>query len=349
MQAPTIPPYRTGHPGGGVYAAPAAGLAPAPPVVHLWPDELPPPPRPPSRWRWLYVPGSFVVALAVADPDASVATRVGYALGTLACTALIAALFYIWRASTRPAIPATTFLLTFLATGLILLGKEDEVDVQTQALSQSADLFALGGVYATMDEDPPQGVDARWVWASRKALEDMSAWYQERANARGIIPGRAPEGWITAAYIADAGEYPGVQRYFADYRAYLAEADSSTLPVYFDRLRDRLRQAGFSPQAAKPFMATPQIGAAAALRARQEEFRLATQIADSALAFHALLVRADPRAHYDAEEDMAGFERDAERTRAMALNQEIDVLTHRLENLRDPYRVRLKARRHGTG
>jgi hypothetical protein len=348
MQATTIPPYRTEHPGGGAYAVPAAGLVPAPPVIHQWPDELPPPPRPPSPWRWLYVPGSFVIALAVADPDASIGPRIGYALGTLACTAVVAVLFYIWRASTRPAIPATTFILTFLTTGLILLGKEDDVETQTQALSQSADLFALGGVYATMDEDPPEGVDARWVWASRKALEDVAAWYQERADARGIIPGRAPEGWITAAYIADAGEYPDVRRYFTDYRAYLAEADSSTLPVYFDRLRDRLRQAGFSAADAKPFMATPQVGAAAALQARQEEFRLAAQIADSALAFHALLVRADPRAHYDPEEDKAGFERDAERTRARALDQEIDVLTHRLENLRDPYRARLKARRHGA-
>jgi hypothetical protein len=339
------------HPSATLAGAPAVHAAEhvrgMPPIPYPWPDEAPPAARRPSPWRWLYLPASLAVALVVADPDANVATRIGYALAVLAGSAAVAALFYVWRASTRPAIPGTTFILAFLITGCTLLTKEDSADEETEALRRSADLFTVGSAYASTDEGPPMGVDARWIWASRKAMEDVAMHYHDLASSRDVIPGREPDGWRTAAYVADADEYPEVRRYFTAYRQYLAKADSSTLPVYFDRLHDRLMQAGFSRERARLMAASVQVGAAAAMKARREEFRLAGEVADSALAFHALLVRADSRVHYERAEDAAGFERESERLRAIALNEEIDRLTRRLDALREPARARLKALRRG--
>jgi hypothetical protein len=295
-------------------AAPFASAA-----SYVWPDERPAPVRKPSPWRWLYLPASFAVGLVLDDGGAG--DRVASALALVVGSAFVAAAFYVWRSATRPAIPATTFILAFFITGGVLAGRQSDAAAETAALQETAARFATA---TPLNESLPAGVEARIAWASGWALSDLEHHYQALASERDIDPDEYPQAWLTARYAADAGDYPQVRRYFVAYRDYMTVADSITQEVYASRYRTRLMEAGYTAQQAALMASSIPAEAAESMRMRQEDFQRSAQIANSALALHAYLLRTDARAHYDAKADMARFTRNDERRRATAL---LDAVT----------------------
>jgi hypothetical protein len=312
MQAFRIPPPLHDPP----VSRPPAAAPIAPGTGYMWLDEPPAPVRKPSPWRWLYLPASFAVGLLIDDGDTGLGDRVLSAVALVLVSALVAAAFYIWRSATRPAIPAATFILAFLFTGAVLTNRQSEADTETAALQETAARFAT----ATKSDAPiPAGVEARIAWASGLALSDLEQHYGKLASDRDIDPREYPEEWLTARYTADAGDYPQVRSYFAAYRDYVTVADSTTQEVYAKGYRTWLMQAGYTLQQAELMAASIPKEAAEAMRMRQDDFQLSAEMADSALALHAYLVRADARAHYDGEKNVARFERNDERRRATGL------------------------------
>lgn len=312
MQAFKIPsPLRDMPVSGPPAAAPFA-----PGTGAAWPDEQPAAVRKPSPWRWLYLLASFAVGLTIDDAGTSPGDRVLSALALVAASAFVAAAFYIWRSATRPAIPATTFILAFLITGGVLSDQQSQADTETAALQETAARFATA---TDPDESIPAGVEARIAWASGLALNDLEQHYGKLASDRDIDPGEYPDVWLTARYSADAGDYPQVRSYFAAYRDYVAVADSTTREVYASRYRAWLMEAGYTVRQAELMAASIPAEAAEAMKMRQDDFQRSAQVADSALVLHAYLVRADARAHYDGGKNLARFERNDERRRALTL------------------------------
>jgi hypothetical protein len=264
------------------------------------------------------------------------------ALMLVALCAFVAAAFYIWRKATRPAIPATTFILAFLFTGGVVADRQSQEESETATLQEVAGRFATA---AQPDESIPPGVEARIAWASGWALSDVEHHYAKLASERDIDPREFPEAWFTARYAADAGDYPGVRSYFQAYRDYLIVADSSTQAVFTQRYRARLMEAGYTMRQAELMAASIPTDAVEAMRMRRERFQLSARLADSALAMHAYLVRTDPRAHHDAEKDIARFERNDEHRRVRALMDAITGLQGEEEMLRAAHQAVWQQRR----
>ena len=293
---------------------PAPAAVSTPPQAggsYAWTDEPPAPARKPSPWRWLYLPGSFVVGLAIEGAGASAGDRLESAVVLLAACFLVAAGFYVWRKATRPAIPATTFILAFLVTGMTLADMEDQREKAAGVLQETASRFAAA---TDPGEEIPTDVEARIAWASGWALSDLAHHYSRLASDRDVDPREYPEAWLTARYSADAGDYPQVRSYFAAVRDYAARADSSTESVYTASYRARLMEAGYTARQAE------------AMRHRRDGFQLSGIIADSALVLHDHLVRVDARAHYDAAKNMALFDRTADLRRTSALVDAVSSL-----------------------
>jgi hypothetical protein len=295
-----------------------------------WPDELPAPEQKPSPWRWLYLPGSFVVGLAIEGSGGRLADRLGSALMVVGICAFVAAAFYIWRKATRPAIPATTFILAFLVTGGVLADQQTQEEEQAEVLQETASRFATA---TGPGESIPTDVEARIAWASSWALNDVAGHYNQLESDRDIDPHEYPEAWLTPRYLADAGDHSQVRSYFQAYRDYVAKADSTTAEVYTKRYRTRLMETGYNIQQAELMAASIPQEAAEAMKARRELFQMSAQLADSALVLHAYLVRTDARAHYDGEKGIARFERNDERRRAISLLNGVERLMGQRETL----------------
>lgn len=255
---------------------------------------------------------------------------------------LIAAGFYAWRKATRPAIPATTFILAFLLTGVTLAGMEIEREDAAGVLQETASRFA-----AAMEpgEKIPEDVEARITWASGWALSDVADHYGKLASDRDLDPREYPEAWLTARYSADAGDYPQVRSYFAALRDYAAKADSSTEAVYTARYRARLMETGYTARQAEVMAASIPDDAAEAMKARQSVLRLSGTLADSALALHDHLVRVDARAHYDGAKNMALFDRTTDLRRTTALMAAVSGLLDEQDLQRAGIQAQWHARR----
>lgn len=297
--------------------------ASTPPAGSPEPAPQPPPGRR-SRRKWLYITAIMALGMLTAVPEAldpaeRMGERFGGGISLLMGSFFIASLFYAWKPSTRPLIPGAALIASFFLVRALHSDASRETEEQFAALQHLAD-----SAYSEGADAPPRDNDARMLWATRKAMEDLLAHYDTLALAHGVDVERAPDAWLTAAYIADARKYPEVRTYLTRYRAYLRDADSTVVGVVSQRLRARLTESGLPRRHVDRFMA----GAMESVSERGERRRIATELelVDRALEFHAFLVAVDARVHLDEAGEAAMFDRDPERLRAMEMGEQIDRL-----------------------
>jgi hypothetical protein len=322
-------PAESGAPDGGV------------PSVVYNPPRLPRPPEEITAWtkaRWgMYIFFTFLLGMAANVEDAAAAADasrfagpygdaradgylvggiIGGGLGAVLGTYLLAAAILWWSTRTRRFIPGTAFVFA-LVTSLDDLPVPDAMD-RTGAPAAAVQALAEHPENAP----PPQGSKARSQWAMQRAGEDMAAHRLTRAASHGLDLGTAPAGWLSAAYMADAGTHPQVHDYFTRYRQYQQEMDTTSVTVYLDAMGTRLRQSGLGSLQVEGELETVRKemdGEAPEIRRRSEnEHALIT----AALELHAYLEDVDPRVHLD-EGGTVRFARDAERIRAFQLADEV--------------------------
>lgn len=308
------------------FAAPRGTAQPAPPTPHGA--------RPRERRAlrpWLYVVGTLLVGMCSGQPEGGdsaeqLGNLVGNGIGTLAISVALVALVLVWRPSTRSRIPGAAFVVALLLA-LISLGEATrEKEEQFAALQRLAD----STVSPVHDSDPPpRDTDARILWVSRKAMEDLLVWSDTLARAHGVDADNPPSEWLSAAYLADARKHPEVGTYFTRYQAYVREADSAFVPALTERMRVRLAQSGLGPGHAQAFMLG--VGDAIADNGERKRLAAALELTRHALALHAYLVSVDSRAHLDDAEEAALFERDEERLHVNALLERIERLGAEIE------------------
>jgi hypothetical protein len=311
-----------------------------PPTSPAKPDDLKPaplplteaaPPRRRSRRRWLYAGGTFFLGILTAEPQASsLAERRGEMVGAgianlLICLA-VAFVFYAVRRSSEPRIARGAFITAVLMFLLDQAGNTRETKEQFAALQRLAD--STTGPVEDADA-PPRDTNARMLWATRKALEDLLAHRDALARSHGIDLDEAPDGWLSAAYLADARNYPEVRPYLTRYQAYVRDADSTLIPVYTRRMRARLEQSGL---AARHIEGVMRGAAKAADRgAARQAFASELELTEQALELDAYLVRVDSRVNLDEQSETAIFDRESERLHVNQLLDRIERLGREVE------------------
>jgi hypothetical protein len=302
------------------------GLEPAP-----LPQTEAEPPRRRSRRKWLYVAGTFFLGMLTAEPQASsLAERrgevVGEGIATLLICLAVASVFYALRRSSEPRIARGAFITALVMLLLDQAGKTRETEEQFAALQRLAD--STRGPVDDADA-PPRDTDARMLWATRKALEDLLAHQDALARSHGIDLDEAPDGWLSAAYLADARNYPEVRPYLTRYQTYVRDADSTLIPVYMRQIRARLEQSGL---AARQIEGVMRGAARAAERgAARLVFASELELTEQALELDAYLVRVDSRVHLDEQSETAMFDREAERLHVNQLLDRIERLGREVE------------------
>ena len=311
-----------------------------PPTSPANPDDLEPaalprteavPPRRRSRRKWLYVAGTFFLGMLTAEPQASsLAERRGEMVGAgianlLICLA-VASVFYALRRSSEPRIARGAFIIALPLFLSDLAGKTRETEEQFAALQRLAD-----STLSPVDDgdEPPGNTDARMLWAARKALEDLMAHQDALARSHGIELDKTPDGWLSAAYLADARKYPEVGPYLTRYQAYVRDADSTLVPVYTRQMRARLEQSGLAAPQIEGVMRG--VGKAAEQGAARQAFVSELELAEQALELDAYLVRVDSRVHLDEQAETALFDRESERLQVNQLLDRIDRLGREVE------------------
>jgi hypothetical protein len=242
-------------------------------------------------------------------------------LALLLVSVVLACTVCIWRRSTRRRIPGAALLTAVILVPLVQAGEKTEVEKQFAALQ---DLAADTSNPVDTADTPPEGSDARTLWATRKAMEDMVVHYESVARSHGVDTGTPPEAWLSAAYLADARRHPEVGSYFMRYQAYVREADSTLVPLLTKRMHARLVQSGLDASRVDRIMRG--FAREAARRAERQQFASMLQLAEQALELDAYLVRADPRVHLDERTETALFDREAERLHVNGLIERIEGL-----------------------
>ncbi|HEX6373904.1 MAG TPA: hypothetical protein VF006_33555 [Longimicrobium sp.] len=284
-----------------------------------------------SRRKWLYITAILLLGTITTEPEAaSLSERRGEMFGggiaLLFMSIVLASTVCIWRRSTRPLIPGAALILAVIMVPLMEAGKEMEAKEQFAALQNFAD--SLSNPVDTADA-PPRSNDARMLWATRKAMEDLVAHNDALARSHDVDPDNAPDAWLSAAYLADARRHPEVGTYFTQYLAYVREADSTLVPVLTERMRARLVQSGLSRSYIDGFMRG--FGRSVARNAERKRLTASLEFTHQALALHAYLISVDSRVHLDDAEEVALFEREADRLHAGELVDRIQRLGREVE------------------
>jgi hypothetical protein len=320
------PPIADDEPSAVQPPAFAARDSTAGPATPAWNDA--PPPERRSRRIWLYFAGTFLLGMCTAEPDAGgLAERngqiVGAGAGMLLMSIVFVSVFLGWRRSTRTKIPGAAFIVALLLVPILGDAAEKEKEEQFVMLKRFAD--SIAGPVDDSDPPPSRGVDARMLWASRKASEDMAGHYDALARSHDVDVENTPDGWLSAAYLADAAKHPEVATYFTRYQAYVRDADSTFKPLLTERLRARLVQSGLPRLEIEGFMR------GAARSTEGTPFPTMLEFTEQALALHTYLVSVDSRVHLDDSEEAATFEREAERLHAGKLIDRLERLGREVE------------------
>jgi|GEM_PF-4858842 len=291
-----------------------------------------PPSRRPSRRKWLYIAAILLLGMVTAEPQAAgLAERRGEALGggiaLLFTSFALVSVFYVWRTSTRPLIPGAALIAALLMVPVMRIGDAQETEEQFAALQRLAEDSTSSPV-STVDA-PPRTSDARMLWATRKATEDLLAHHGALARSHGFDPDNPPDVWLSAAYLANARKHPEVGLYFTRYQAYVREADSTLIPVLTEQMRARLLESGLSRPQIDGFMRGFDRGAAQS--AQRQTFASMLELTEQALQLDAYLVRVDPRVSLDAQAETALFDREAERLHVGDLLERIERLGRAVE------------------
>lgn len=279
------------------------------------------------------VAGGFLAADWGAGSGGShaAAEALGKAIGASIAPFLLSALFLAWSRSTRRYIPFLAAAFVMLsAAGRVGTGTSmgsgsgrEEVDRELARTRGMVTAFADsgGGVGDAPASAPPAGQKAKLVWAMNRALAEAPSHMREVAGRHRVDPDVLPAAWGTSRYMADAGSHPEVGRYWLAYQAYLADFRESFPGWLHSRVEAHGREAGVRSRLLRSFLEGMDRGSAAI--EFSQPLALADSTATAALAYHRFLVSVDARASYDAAQDVAVFDREADLQRADALQARV--------------------------
>ncbi len=246
----------------------------------------------------------------------------GHAIGWTSGPFLLSALFLVWFRSMRRYIP-------FLAAGFVVMSaagragtRSAEVDRElsrTRGIMNA--LVDSGGPGMEGSSTPPESQDGKLVWAMNRALAELPAYKEEVAARHGVDPDNLPAGWGTSRYMASASSHPEVERYWRAYRSYLADFREGYPGWLRSRVTTHGREAGVRSAVLRSYVAGMQEGGAGF--AESEQLAWADSTATAALAYHRYLVSVDAGVSYDAAQDMAIFDSEADLARANALQERV--------------------------
>lgn len=278
--------------------------------------------------------GAVAFAFVTADRDLSFDFKLGQALAEFTVVLALVTLLMAWHRSTRARIPPVTLLGVIALYWLDSPGERDREVLQAEVAAMQSllqDPWAERGVPG--DSLQPAGSEAWTLRVTRKTLQDLAGWMRPLVAEYAAAPREAPGGWLSAAYLADAGRYPGVGRYFArcttSTRRILREWEPRTDSVLRRHLADtylstraaeRVRR-GFPKGARGSLASTGTLG-------RQEQWCRA------AADLHAFLVSVDARVHLDPDGRTLRFADPAENREASALLAAVRARALLLEDAR---------------
>jgi hypothetical protein len=311
------------HPPFAASEPPGQAAAPDPHPTDLTRAD-PPPARRRSRRAWLYLAAIFILGALTGesqavDPAERWGDITGDGIALVFMSVLTVGIFYVWRRSTRPLIPGAAFIASFFLCVINSSENKRETEEQFNALQHLAD-----SVSTPAADRPPRNDEARVLWATRKAMEDLLVHADSLARVYDVDPDNPPEEWLSPAYMADARRYPEVRTHFTRYRSFLQAYDSTMLDAITGRLRTRLLQSGLSQAQVDAFVHDGVKGATDTGERRRIKIELET--VDQALEFHAYLVAVDSRVHLDEPGETAMFERDSELRHASTALERIQRL-----------------------
>jgi hypothetical protein len=121
--------------------------------------------------------------------------------------------------------------------------------------------------------------------------------------------------------MASATSHPQVERYWRAYKAYLADFGEGYLAWLESRVTAHAREAGVHSRVLRGYVDGMREGGAGF--AESEQLAWADSTATAALAYHRFLVSVDANVSYDAAQDMAMFDSEADLERANALQERV--------------------------
>lgn len=255
------------------------------------------------------------------------AEALGQAIGAAIAPFFLSALFLAWSRSTWRYIPFLAVAMVFISavgragTSTSAGSGREEVDRELARTRGMVTAFADGGQGDAPASAPPAGQKAKLVWAMNRALAEAPTHMQEVAGRHDVDPDVLPAAWGTARYMADAGSHPEVERYWLAYQAYLADYRESFPEWLHSRVEAHAREAGVRSRLLRSFLEGMDRGSAGI--EFSQPLALADSTASTALAYHRFLVAVDARVSYDAAQDVATFDREADLERANALQARV--------------------------
>jgi hypothetical protein len=179
---------------------------------------------------------------------------------------------------------------------------------------------------------PPESQEAKLLWAMNRALAEIPEHMREVGGRHGIDPDNRPAAWGTSRYLAGATSHPEVERYWRGYRAYLADYREGFAGWLKSRTAAHAREAGVRSGALRAYVEGMD---RSDLDVTQLESRAwADSTVSAALAYHRFLVSVDARVSYDAERNMAIFDREADLERANSLQRRVEKAVEMLNRAR---------------
>jgi hypothetical protein len=131
--------------------------------------------------------------------------------------------------------------------------------------------------------------------------QDAYEGFVERVDAMGneLAPGPVPSAWLEGAYLADPSSYPAVRPYWERYEAYVDAAQAQEAALYREAYLTAATVAGVSGPLRSLRMATALEDFSSSRPERLEHYARIRELAESALALHALVVELEGRISYE--------------------------------------------------
>lgn len=262
-----------------------ASMAPAPVAAYRPQPAAPRAPAPPERPWW----------------------RTGRGWGTAAGWVLVAAVFAF----------AGSFL--YRLSGAVDQGATEEAEMKREREHTMvvdawlADTSANAPPPDSTGRPVPTSTRAKRLWAANRLLVDRALWERAVMKRHGITGYAQPAAWTTAAFQANAREYPAVAAFVDGRAAAIAELDKASDAWMAERTAALARESGLPAEEIRALLPSDFA------RLTPEELRLMEAMQQ----LHRHLVRVDPRVRH-AGGNQLRFERedDARRFHELAVSLE---------------------------
>lgn len=305
-----------------------------------------------TAWNWLGSRPGQVACFAMAvwvgslvDVAPSPSERLAFGIGTTLAATAVAVLLLGWWSGSRAYVPLGALFITgVLAVQTLNQRSANQRSVQSD-VSAVRSLISSPETYipSELPEVRPPREGAQMARATRLMMGELVVYVRTTAAAHGIDPDVEPEGWLSPRYLADAGKHPEVPRYFRASERYLAELEIGLEPWFQDVYPKSLRRAGLSEERVRAAMPLAERGFRRGMADSRQAIELNRELARAALELHEYLVSVDARVVYDAADDLARFERDLERHRAILLHGRVRAVARQVLEAQGTSRTRMQA------